>query len=144
MVTQQLQRTETARAAMDDEDTEGSIVVRPGAVAKVAGMTVREMEGVSLGAMRGFATRLAGTGRGAGPEIRRAVRAGVTVDAEAVIDVAIVVDYGRNIPETVSEVRRQIHQNVLRVTGLSTRRINIEVSDISLPDETRTAGDQAD
>jgi uncharacterized alkaline shock family protein YloU len=141
MVTQELQRTKTQRSAVDADDSEGSIVVRPGAVAKVAGMTVREMEGVSLGAMRGLATRLVGSGIGAGPEIRRAVRAGVTVDAEAVIDIAIVVDYGRNIPETVSEVRQQIHENVLRVTGLSTRRINVEVSDISLPDVSRAVDD---
>jgi len=138
MVSQQLQRTKMERAASDAEDSEGSIVVRPGAVAKVAGMTIRDMEGVSLGAMRGLATRLVGTGIGAGPEIRRAVRAGITVDAEAVVDVVIVVEYGRNIPETVTEVRQQIHENVLRVTGLTTRRINVEVSDISLPDDTRT------
>ena len=138
MVSQQLQRTKMERAASDAEDSEGSIVVRPGAVAKVAGMTIRDMEGVSLGAMRGLATRLVGTGIGAGPEIRRAVRAGITVDAEAVVDVVIVVEYGRNIPETVSEVRQQIRENVLRVTGLTTRRINVEVSDISLPDDTRT------
>ena len=141
MVTQQLQRTKIERETSDADDSDGSIVVRPGAVAKVAGMTIREMEGVSLGAMRGLATRLVGTGIGAGPEIRRAVRAGVTVDAEAVVDIAIVVDYGRNIPETVSDVRQQIHENVLRVTGLPTRRINVEVSDISLPEDTRTAGD---
>jgi uncharacterized alkaline shock family protein YloU len=141
MVSQQLQRTKMERAASDAEDSEGSIVVRPGAVAKVAGMTIRDMEGVSLGARRGLATRLVGTGIGAGPEIRRAVRAGITVDAEAVIDVVIVVEYGRNIPETVTEVRQQIHENVLRVTGLTTRRINVEVSDISLPDDTRTVDD---
>lgn len=138
MVTQQLQRTEMERSASDAEDSEGTIVVRPGAVAKVAGMTVRDMDGVGLGAMRGLATRLAGAGVGAAAEIRRAVRAGVTVDAEAVVDIAITVDYGRNIPETVTEVRQQIHENVLRVTGLPTRRINVEVSDISLPDDTRT------
>jgi len=141
MVTQQLQRTEVERSASDDEDSGGSIVVRPGAVAKVAGMTVREMDGVSLGAMRGLATRLVGSGIGAGPEIRRAVRAGVTLDAEAVVDIAIVVEYGRNIPETVSEVRQQINENVLRVTGLPTRRINVEVSDISLPDVSRAVDD---
>jgi len=135
MVTQQLQRTKLDRSSADAEGSPGSIVIRPGAVAKVAGMTVRELEGVSLGAMRGLVTRLAGTGVGAGPEIRRAVRAGVTIDAEAVVDIAIIVEYGRNIPETVSEVREQIYKNVLRVTGLETRRINVEVSDISLPDD---------
>ena len=133
MVTQQLQRTKLDRPAADAEDSTGSIVVRPGAVAKVAGMTVREMEGVSLGAMRGLMTRLAGTGVGAGPEIRRAVKAGVTMDAEAVVEIAIIVEYGRNIPETVSELREQICKDVLKVTGLETRRINVEVSDISLP-----------
>ena len=133
MVTQQLQRTKLDRPSTNADDSSGSIVVRPGAVAKVAGMTVREMEGVSLGAMRGFVTRFTGTGVGAGPEIRRAVRAGVTIDAEAVVDIAIVVAYGRNIPETVSDVREQIYKKVLKVTGLETRRIDVEVSDISLP-----------
>ncbi len=141
MVTQQLQRPKLDRPAANDEDSPGSIVVRPGAVAKVAGMTVREMEGVSLGAMRGFVTRFAGAGSGAGPEIRRAVRAGVTIDAEAVVDVAIIVEYGRNIPETVAEVREQIYKRVLKVTGLETRKINVEVCDISLPgDDLRRSG----
>jgi uncharacterized alkaline shock family protein YloU len=135
MVTQHLQtstKLERKPAASDDGD--GTLVVRPAAVAKVAGMTVREMDGVSLGAMRGFANRFLSAGVGPGAEIRRAVRAGVTVDAEAVLDIAITVEYGRSIPETVAEVRREIHDRVLKVTGLPTRRINVEVSDISLPE----------
>jgi len=134
MVTQQLQTSpKVERQRRGVEDGEGSIVVRPGAVAKVAGMTVREMEGVSLGAMRGFMTSITGAGTGVGSEIRRAVRAGVTLEAQAVVDIAIVVEYGRSIPDAVAELRRHIRDNVLKSTGLETRRINVEVTDVSLP-----------
>jgi uncharacterized alkaline shock family protein YloU len=134
MVTQHLQTT-TKMERHEPSDAEGgTLVVRPGAVAKVAGMTVREMDGVSLGAMRDFSARFRGAGLGAGAEIRRAVRAGVTVDAEAVVDVAIVVEYGLSIPQVVADVRRQIHDRVLKVTGVPVRRINVEVSDVLLPE----------
>jgi uncharacterized alkaline shock family protein YloU len=139
MVTRHLERTKLERRAGESDEEGGTLVVRPSAVAKVAGMTVREMEGVSLGSMRDFMSRFRGAGVGPGTEIRRAVRAGVTVDAEAVVDIAINVEYGRNIPDTVAEVRRRIHDRVLKVTGLQTRRINVEVSDISLPED---AGDE--
>jgi uncharacterized alkaline shock family protein YloU len=123
---------------MERERTEagdGSIVVRPAAVAKVAGMTIREMEGVSLGAMRGLLISLMGVGPGTAAAIRRAVKAGVTVDAEAVVDVAVVIEYGLDIPGTVADIRRNIRSNIRKVTGLETRRINVEVTDISLPSE---------
>ena len=131
MVTRHLQTT--SKMEREREAGDGDIVVRPAAVAKVAGMTIREMEGVSLGSMRGLLTTLVGAGPGTSAAIRRAVKAGVTVDAEAVVDVAVVIEYGRDIPTTVADIRRNIRANIRRVTGLETRRINVEVTDISLP-----------
>ncbi len=134
MVTQQLQRTKVDRPKADDEG-DGSVVVRASAVAKVAGMTVREMEGVNLGAMGGVMASIVGAGPGMAQEIRRGVKAAITDNGKANVDVWITVDYGLDIPEVVTEVRSRISERVLRMTGLETKRVNIEVTDISLPNE---------
>jgi uncharacterized alkaline shock family protein YloU len=139
MVMQQLQ-TRDKPDRMDTngrevEAVEGSVTVRPGAVAKVAGMTVREMEGVSLSSMGGLMSYLVGAAPGAAADIRRAVKAGVSDNSMATVDLWMKVDYGNDIPEVVSELRRRITDRIRHTTGLETKRINVEVTDIVLPIE---------
>jgi uncharacterized alkaline shock family protein YloU len=134
MVTQQLQTTtKVDRRDTGNGDMDGTVEVRPSAVAKVAGMTVREMPGVSLSAMGGLLASLMSKAPGLAAEIKRAVRADV-VNGEATVDVWLRMDYGQNVPDVVAEVRRRIEKNIRIMAGLPTRRINIEVTDITLPD----------
>ncbi len=107
-------------------------------VAKIAGMAAREVPGVfSMGnaarrAISGLTNRVSG---GTG---QASVSNGVSVqkgESQATVDVSVVVEYGASIV-TVSE---QIRENVIRAvefgTGLEVVSVDVNVSDVHLPDE---------
>jgi uncharacterized alkaline shock family protein YloU len=66
------------------------------------------------------------------------VSGGVSVEKgerQTAIDVSIVVDYGFSVVEVSQAIRRNIIQSVERATGLEVLEVNINVTDVHLPDE---------
>src|SRR3984885_4068497 len=124
------------RLAPDD----GNLSVAEGGVQKIAGQACREVSGVhamgtsgsrAFGAIR---ERIPGS---SGPSFGQGV--GVEVgEAEAAIDLEIVVDYGVGIAELGRSIQRNVKQAVERMTGLRVVEVNIAVDDVYLPDD----GDQ--
>ena len=124
------------RLATDD----GNISVAEGVVQKIAGKACREVAGVhamgtsgsrAFGALR---DRIPGS---SGPSFGQGV--GVEVgEAEAAIDLDIVVEYGVGIVELGRSIQRNVKQAVERMTGLRVVEVNIAVDDVYLPDD----GDQ--
>jgi uncharacterized alkaline shock family protein YloU len=124
------------RLATDD----GNISVAEGVVQKIAGKACREVAGVhamgtsgsrAFGAIR---ERIPGS---SGPSFGQGV--GVEVgEAEAAIDLDIVVEYGVGIVELGRSIQRNVKQAVERMTGLRVVEVNIAVDDVYLPDD----GDQ--
>ena len=124
------------RLATDD----GNITVAEGVVQKIAGKACREVAGVhamgtsgsrAFGAIR---ERIPGS---SGPSFGQGV--GVEVgEAEAAIDLDIVVEYGVGIVELGRSIQRNVKQAVERMTGLRVVEVNIAVDDVYLPDD----GDQ--
>ncbi len=129
-------REQGNRLATDD----GSISVAEGVVQKIAGKACREVSGVhamgtsgsrAFGAIR---ERIPGS---SGPSFGQGV--GVEVgEAEAAIDLDIVVEYGVGIAELGRSIQRNVKQAVERMTGLRVVEVNIAVDDVYLPDD----GDQ--
>lgn len=71
---------------------------------------------------------------------------GVSADVgrtETAIDLTLGIDYGRNIVETVEEVRRRVSESVGRMTGLRITELNATVKDIVFPDGGPGAGSAA-
>jgi uncharacterized alkaline shock family protein YloU len=116
---------------------DGSISVAEGVVQKIAGKACREVAGVhamgtsgsrAFGAIR---ERIPGS---SGPSFGQGV--GVEVgEAEAAIDLEIVVDYGVGIAELGRSIQRNVKQAVERMTGLRVVEVNIAVDDVYLPDD---------
>jgi uncharacterized alkaline shock family protein YloU len=109
-------------------------------VQKIAGRACREIAGVhSMGTSgsRAFGSireRIPGS---TGPNVAQGV--GVEVgEAEAAIDLDIVVEYGVSIAELGRSIQRNVKQSVERMTGLSVVEVNIAVDDVYLP----TDGDE--
>jgi uncharacterized alkaline shock family protein YloU len=111
----------------------GVTTIRDTVVSRIAGMAAREVEGVHMG---GSASRTTGgilesiTGseaqtRGVSVEIGR---------TEAAIDLKMGIEYGKNIPQTVDEVRRRITDRVQNMTGLKVVECNATITDIVFPD----------
>ena len=96
-------------------------------------MAAREVEGVHMG---GSASRTTGgilesiTGS-------EAQTRGVSVEVgrtEAAIDLKMGIEYGKNILQTVDEVRRRITDRIQNMTGLKVVECNATITDIVFPD----------
>jgi uncharacterized alkaline shock family protein YloU len=114
---------------------DGHISVAEGVVQKIAGKACREVSGVhamgtsgsrAFGALR---DRIPGS---TGPSFGQGV--GVEVgEAEAAIDLDIVVEYGVGIAELGRSIQRNVKQTVERMTGLRVVEVNVAVDDVYLP-----------
>ena len=114
---------------------EGQITVAEGVVQKIAGKACREIAGVhamGTGGTRAFGSireRIPGS---TGPNVAQGV--GVEVgEAEAAIDLEIVVEYGVSIAELGRSIQRNVKQSVEKMTGLRVVEVNIAVDDVYLP-----------
>ena len=61
---------------------------------------------------------------------------------EAIVDLAMIVRYGSSIPRVAEAVRRSVSDQLLSMTGLKVREINIAVTDIAFPEAQPAAGHQ--
>ncbi|MFD0775040.1 Asp23/Gls24 family envelope stress response protein [Streptomonospora algeriensis] len=116
----------------------GRTSIADSVVAKMVGMTAREVGGVYRmggGAARAFgAVRERVTG---GQDTGGAAR-GVTVEVgerQAAVDIDLVVEYGVAIPDLAGAVRRNVITGVERMTGLEVTEVNISIDDVHLPDD---------
>ena len=105
-------------------------------VQKIAGVAAREVPGVyALGnaarrAINNLAERIPGS--------QKNVSGGISVEKgerQAAVDVSIIVEYGVSIVEVSEGIRRNIIQSVEQATGLEVIEVNINVSDVHLPED---------
>ena len=111
----------------------GRTTISDSVVSRIAGMAAQEVEGVHMGS---GASRAAGSIvssiTGSGSQTR-----GVSTEigtTEAAIDLTMGVEYGRDIRQTVEEVRRRISERVQSLTGLRVTELNATVNDIVFPE----------
>ena len=111
----------------------GSTTISDSVVSQIAGMAAQEVEGVHMG---GSTSRTAGSILSGitGSESRtRGVSAEVGT-VETAIDLTMGIEYGRNILQTVEEVRRRISERVQNMTGLRVTELNATINDIVFPE----------
>ncbi|MDB4868203.1 MAG: alkaline-shock protein [Cohnella sp.] len=113
--------------APDYERTDmGTIQIAPEVIEVIAGLATVEVEGVagmSGGISSGIAELLG----------RKNLSKGVKVDVgqrEAAVDVSIIVQYGRRIPEISAEIQRNVKRSIEMMTGLSVVEVNVHVHDV--------------
>ncbi|MDX2916637.1 MULTISPECIES: Asp23/Gls24 family envelope stress response protein [Streptomyces] len=125
--------------------TRGRTTIADNVVAAIAGIAIRETEGVhSIG--RGASKALgAVTGRmsGSSGAARRAVKVEVG-EKQTAIDVDVEVEYGTTIHELADQIRSNVTDAVETMTGLEVVEINIVVFDVHVPgdDDDDDSGDQ--
>jgi uncharacterized alkaline shock family protein YloU len=112
----------------------GATKISDGVVSKIAGMAAQEVDGVHMG---GSASRTAGglleSVTGSDSQTR-----GVSVEVgkiETAIDLKMGIDYGKNILQSVDEVRRRIIERVESMTGLRVTELNVTIADIVFPEK---------
>lgn len=125
----------------------GSTTIADTVVQKLAGIAAREVPGVY--AMGNAARRALSTLTERIPGSQTNVSGGVSVEKgerQAAIDVNIVVEYGVAIAEVAEDIRRSIIQAVEHGTSLDVIEVNVNVTDVHLPedDDDAAASDRSD
>ncbi|ASU80581.1 Asp23/Gls24 family envelope stress response protein [Actinopolyspora erythraea] len=118
------------------DSTQGRTTVADVVVSKIAGLAAHDVSGVH--GFGGGASRAWGAMRERIPGARSSTSQGVTVEVgekQAAIDVVIVVEYGVSIVELARGIRRNVISAVEQMTGLEVVEVNIDVTDLHLPDE---------
>ncbi len=112
----------------------GTTVIGDNVVSKVAGAAAREIQGVVelvggvAGTLRKYAPGLSDRGVGTDVEVGR---------KETIIELSMVAAYGVNIPQVAEAVRANVIEQIEFATGLDVKEVNIEVTDIAFPQESR-------
>ncbi len=112
----------------------GTTTISDGVVSKIAGISAQEVEGVHMG---GSAARTAGGLLGSVTGSESQTR-GVSVEVgkmETAIDLTVGIEYGRNILQSVEEVRRRITDRVQNMTGLRGTELNVTIADVVFPEK---------
>lgn len=111
----------------------GTTTIADNVVSTIAGIAVRETEGVhsvgtgpsrALGAVKDKVSGSNDPGRGVKVEVG---------EKQTAIDVDIVVDYGIPILEAAHNIRTHVTDAVETMTGLQVVEININVTDVHVP-----------
>ena len=123
----------------------GTTTIEENVVAKIAGMAARQVPGVyDMGnaVRRAFS---AVTDRI--PNAQTNVAGGISVqkgETQAAVEVTVVVEYGVSIVEVSDAIRRNIIEQIEGTTGLEVVEVNINVTDVHLPDDDSGSSEAAD
>ncbi len=116
----------------------GDTVIAEQVVQKIAGIACREVGGVH--AMGNAARRAFSNLTERIPGSQANVAGGVTVqkgERQCAIEVSVVVEYGVSIVEVSQSIRRNVITAVEHGTGLEVTQVDINVTDVHLPDDDR-------
>jgi uncharacterized alkaline shock family protein YloU len=114
----------------------GKTTIEDRVVQKIASIAAREVPGVY--AMGNAARRTFNSLAERIPGASANTSGGVSVEKgeqQTAIDVSIVVSYGFSIVEVSSDIRSNIVSQVERATGLEVIEVNIDVTDVHLPED---------
>ena len=127
------------------QTSHGVTTIDENVVAKIAGMAARQVPGVyDMGnaVRRAFS---AVTDRI--PTGQTNVTGGISVhkgDTQAAIDVTVVVEYGYSILDVCNSIRDNVIQQIEGTTGLEVVEVNINVTDVHLPDDDSDVAEATD
>lgn len=122
----------TADALGADIAATGSTTISETAVAKVAGIAARKVHGV---AALGSGSRAFGALREAvgSSDLTQGVRVEVG-ETQVAVDITLIASYGIPLQDIANGVRVAVYAAVETLTGLKVIEVNVEVSDVHVPE----------
>jgi uncharacterized alkaline shock family protein YloU len=115
-----------------DEHVKGDVTYDDKVIQKIIGNAVEQIDGlltVNGGFFSNVAEKLVNTDN---------VTAGIQTEVgkkQVAVDMDIVVEYGRDIPELAEHIKKVIHDEVEKMTHLDVIEVNINVTDIKSKEE---------
>lgn len=123
----------------DNENREyGNVKIADDVVAIIASVASTEIPGVvgmSGGLTGGFSEMLGKKNLSKGVKVE-------LIENEAIIDVFIIVEYGKNIDDIGKKVQANVKNSVETMTELKVREINVNIQGVSIPKETKDKEEQ--
>ena len=135
------QALDRERRTSPQESDLGDTRIEDTVVAKLAGIATREVEGIEMrrsSTAPAVRSLFAGGGGGTGEDLTRGVHAEVG-QGEAAVDLTIAVGFGRSIPLVTDAVRRNVISRVEGLLGLRVTRVDVNVVDVLLGEDTGAA-----
>lgn len=122
--------------AMVVKGEEGRTVIQNEVVAKIAGLAVREIEGVhklvSFGAGQAVASLANSIRKSDMKDLGVHVEVG---EKEAAIDLRVITIYGKSIPEIAEAIKANVSRRIEEMTGLRVVEVNVDVIDLYFPSD---------
>ena len=113
----------------------GNTIIQDSVVSKIAGIAAQEVDGIRMGSGASqTASNLLGsiTGGGGGSSPTQGVSVEVGQE-EAAIDLTLMVEYGKSIPQISDAVRRNVANRVESLVGLRVTEVNVAVNNVFFP-----------
>ena len=120
--------TEMTSESFENHSGVGEVQIANEVVSSIAGISASEVEGVDSMA-GGFAGELAG--KFGAKNLSKGVKVEVQDDS-AIVELAINMKYGYNIPETCKQVQEKVIQAINSMTGLTVKQVNVRIAGVSL------------
>ena len=111
-----------------DEGSVGQIRIADEVVAIIAGLAATEVEGVS--SMAGNIPNEL-VGRLGRKNLAKGVKVDITPEA-VVVDMALNMEYGFNIPKTSEEVQERVKTAIENMTGLHVAEVNVRIAGVAI------------
>lgn len=124
-------KLETETTETNIKETNTTVKIGDDVVSVIAGLAASEVEGVAgmSGGIAGGIAELVG---------RKNMSKGVKVElkeADAVINLNIIINYGAKIPEIAANIQDNVKNAVETMTGLHVAEINVYVQGVSFPQQ---------
>lgn len=117
--------TEIKTLTLHEDEKTGSVKIADDVIAAIARLAVGEVEGASpltnSDLMKKFGVK----------DVSKGVKVEVQ-DNDVKISIAVVIDYGFNIPSTCSKVQEKIRAAVENMTGLNVTDVNIRIMAVNV------------
>ena len=125
--------TERGTYVLKEDEKLGAVQIADDVVAMIASLAAAEVEGVS--ALVGNITNELMSRVGM-KKLTKGVKVEV-VDGVVSVDIAIVIEYGHNIPQTSRNVQNKVKAAIENMTGLEVADINIRIAGVNMQEENK-------
>lgn len=118
------------------QTSQGTTTINDTVVAKLAGIAAREVSGVYK--MGNAARRAFDAVSERIPGAQTSVSGGVSVEKgerQAAVDLSIIIEFGASVVDVARAIRRNVISTVEQATGLEVVEVNINVTDVHLPED---------
>ncbi|NLL76781.1 MAG: Asp23/Gls24 family envelope stress response protein [Clostridiales bacterium] len=113
---------------LQDDESTGAVKIADDVVATIAGIAATEVEGVATTV--GNATNELMSKVGV-KNLKKGVKVDV-IDKVVEVDLALVMEYGYNIPVTSRKVQEKVKNAIENMTGLEVSDVNIRIAGVNM------------